>query len=407
MNFPAARKGRGGTILVGFTRALNFASPGVYYPNQSETPAIHAPRGRRGGKESMNSLAAARVTVPGGTKRGVMRGMARLSWLLPAISLFLATACHSLLLPLPAAAAGEPASEVTLRIENDLLSRTDAGYTAGVSLSYTRNDSGLLGWVWESLGADQGRPYSSYELAQLIFTPTDLGRSPPDPRDRPYAGILYAGLTTGRQTDASLKSLKLLVGVVGPSSLGEAGQENIHLLLEQVSPRGWNYQLDDEPLLDLIYEQRHRFRLAGRDDGVAAELIPIGTAMVGNYLTKARAEGQLRLGYRLQDDFGETSIRGLGASPVPGNGTAAGEGGLYVFTGGGVDMVARDITLDGNSNRSGPSVDKNAFVSFVTAGLVYRSGSFRGSFSYFFRGREFEGQNGGEKYGSLALTRLF
>jgi len=357
----------------------------------------------------MNRPAGVRVTVPGWRKRGVKPrwggAAAALARLLPGSALCVAVAL-AVLVP-PAAAAAEPPRAITLRWENDVLSSTDANYTAGFSMSYTRNSRGLLGWIWGGDGADHGRQYSSYELAQLLFTPSDLKRVPPDPRDRPYASVLYAGLTAGLQTENTLNAFKLLVGVVGPSSFGEVGQKVFHELIGNTIPEGWDYQLEDEPILNLIYEHRRRYRLAGSDDGLAAELIPIGTAMLGNYLTKARMEAQLRFGYRLPDDFGETSIRGLGALPLPENGAVPGEPGMYVFLGGGGDMVARDITLDGNSFSSGPGVDKKAFVSSGIVGLAYRSERFLGSLSYIFRGREFEGQDGGEKYGSLAFTYLF
>lgn len=359
----------------------------------------------------MNRRADAKVSLPGWLKRVMMRrgrgGVTARARQLSGIAACLVIACLALLVPLAAPASGEPPRALVLRWENDVLSSTDANYTAGFSMNYTRNDSGILGWIWGEYGANHGRPYSSYELAQLLFTPSDLDRVPPDPRDRPYAGLLYAGITTGLQTESSLNALKLLVGVVGPSSLGEVGQETTHYLLGHTLPDGWDYQLKDEPLLNLIYEYRHRYRLAGSDNGLAAELIPIGTAMVGNYLTKARVEAQLRLGYRLSDDFGETSIRGLGALPLPENGAVPGDPGMYVYMGGGGDMVAHDITLDGNSFSSGPGVDKKTFVSSGIVGLAYRSERFLGSFSYIFRGREFEGQDGGEKYGSIAFTYLF
>lgn len=350
------------------------------------------------------------MTRDGKTQVPVQRGMTpdgggapdRTPSRLAGIVLGLVIACLALLFqPFPAAAAEEPPGALTLRWENDVLSSTDANYTAGFSVSHTRNSSGLLGWIW----GDDGIPYSSYELAQLLFTPTDVDRIPPDPEDRPYAGILYLGVTTGQQTDNTLNALKLLVGVVGPSSLGEKGQKATHHVLGYSLPKGWGYQLKDEPLIDLIYERRHRYRLTGGGEGYGTELIQVGTAMVGNYLTKARAEVQLRLGYHLPDDFGETSIRGIGTLPAPEN--WRGETGIHLFAGGGADLVIQDITLDGNSSGSGPGVDKKHFVPSALAGLACRSGSLIGSFSYLFRGREFEGQGQGERYASLAVTYLF
>jgi hypothetical protein len=314
-------------------------------------------------------------------------------------------ACLVLAMVPGGACAAGPLSALTLRGENDAVNSTDANYTAGLSLGYTRNDSGLLGGLWRGIGAS-GRPYSSYELTQLLFTPSDLNLAPPDPHDRPYAGLLYLGLTTGMHTENSLQALKLLVGMVGPSSLGESGQKFTHRVLGNRLPQGWRYQLKDEPIFNLIYEYRHRYQLAGHDTGFGMELIPVGTAMAGNYLVKGRGEVQLRLGYRLPDDFGETTSRGLGALPLPENGSG-GDSSLYLFAGGGGELVGRDLTLDGNTFRSGPGVDSVPFVSSALVGVGCRLGNFVASGSYIIRGREFDGQHEGEKYGSLALTYLF
>lgn len=322
---------------------------------------------------------------------------------------FVAAFCRMLArvaLLVPLTAAAEPLSGVTLRVENDAVHSTDANYTAGLSLGYTRNVSGLLGGIWGGLGAPAGRHYSSYELAQLLFTPTDLNLIPPDPHDRPYAGLLYVGLTTGVRTEDSLHALKLLVGMVGPSSLGESGQKFTHRVLGNNLPEGWRYQLKDEPVLNLLYEYRQRYRLAGEENGFGVELIPVGTAMLGNYLTKARGEAQFRVGYRLPDNLGETSIRGLGALPLPDNSVAESVS-IYLFAGGGGELVGQDITLDGNSFRPSPGVKRDKFVSSGLVGLGCRVGSLLASASYILQGREFEGQGEGEKYASFSLTYLF
>lgn len=344
-----------------------------------------------------NTALLVRLTDRGGLSRARRRFpvLPVFCWLLACVALVMAAGAH----------AGEPLSGLTLRVENDSVHSTDANYTAGLSLGYTRNDRGLLGGLWQGLGAS-GRPYSSYELAQLLFTPSDLNLIPPDPHDRPYAGLLYLGLTTGVHTENSLQALKLLVGVVGPSSYGESGQKFAHRVLGNTLPQGWRYQLKDEPVINLIYEYRHRYLLAGSNTGFGMELIPIGTAMAGNYLVKGVGEAQLRLGYRLPDDFGETSSRGIGFLPLPENGSG-GDASVYLFLGGGGELVGRDLTLDGNTFRSGPGVHSAPFVSSGLVGLGCRLGNVVFSGSYILRGREFDGQQEGEKYGSLALTYLF
>ena len=355
-------------------------------------------------------MMSSHAVTPGerGGQLGRRRGSAGVPWRsLPGCLLGCALVCLALAAPAAAGTAGSPLSAFTLRVENDAIQSTDANYSAGLSLGYTRNDSGMWGGIWRAIGLDRGRLYSSYELAQLIFTPTDMNRTSPDPHDRPYAGILYFGMTTGLQTDTSLQALKLLVGVIGPSSLGEAGQRETHHLLGNTLPKGWDHQLKDEPILNLLYEYRHKYLLAGNGSGFGADLIPIGTAMFGNYLTKASVAGELRFGFRLPDDFGDTTISGLGSTPLPELHDGVSDKGMYLFAGGGGELVVRDTTLDGSTFRAGPNVGKEPFVSSGFIGFALRSGNFLSAFTYILRGREFSGQHEGERYGSLALTYLF
>lgn len=52
--------------------------------------------------------------------------------------------------------------------------------------------------------------------------------------------------------------------------------------------QGWDYQLKNEPILNLAYEYRHKFRLAGRPNGWAIEAIPGAGGWLGNFLTQGQ-----------------------------------------------------------------------------------------------------------------------
>ena len=112
-------------------------------------------------------------------------------------------------------AEGAGPQALSIRSENDSFGNTDENYTNGISLALTTPGDGPVSWVWGLLGNPAGQRFATYELTQLQFTPSDLGRSDPDPSDRPYAGVLYLGFATHVQREESLQSLKLLAGVVG------------------------------------------------------------------------------------------------------------------------------------------------------------------------------------------------
>ena len=138
--------------------------------------------------------------------------------------------------------AEEPLAKPTqnafsIRFENDLFAGTDENYTNGMSLALTQTGKGLLGGVWDLFGEASGNRFATYELTQLMFTPSDLSRSNPDPTDRPYAGLLYLGFTTHLERDNSLHSLKLIAGVAGPAAFAEDVQRFAHSVLIVPMPK--------------------------------------------------------------------------------------------------------------------------------------------------------------------------
>ena len=300
-----------------------------------------------------------------------------------------------------AAAAGE--SAVSFCFENDIFAGTDTGYTNGVSLALTRKDSGLLGGIWGLTGQQAGKRFSTYELTQLTYTPKDLGRNNPDPADRPYAGVLYAGFMTQLQQERSLQSFKVIAGVVGPLSLSETAQSTLHHVLAIGQSDGWDYQLRNEPVLNLFYEYRYKLRLASAGEKLVVELLPMGSASLGNLSIQAGAEVQLRIGSRVGNDFGATQLRGTGYLPVKDANRGEPLGG-YLFVGGGGSLVGRDLSLDGNTFRDGPGVDKYPFVSSVSLGATLLLNRLEASFVYIMKSREFPGQKTNSDYGSVKLT---
>ena len=299
-----------------------------------------------------------------------------------------------------------PRSAFSIRYENDFLSGKDGNYTNGMSLGLTRKGQGLLGGIWDLAGSIEGERFSTYELTQSMFTPLDLKRSDPDPSDRPYAGLLYLGSTTHLQRENSLHSLKLIAGVVGPASLAEEVQRDAHKVSGSTKPEGWDHQIKNEPVVNLFYEYRHKYRLTPRDAAVAVEVIPMGGAFLGNYLTLAEAEVQVRIGYQ-PDDFGASVLRGASYLPLPREDRTDHIWGFYVFAGGAADLVARNITLDGNSFANSRSVDKRLFLPAAEFGASLWTRLFQATFSYAVLGREFYGQPEREDLGSVLFSYYF
>jgi len=301
----------------------------------------------------------------------------------------------------------QPRSAFSIRFENDCFANTDENYTNGMSLALTRPGKGLLGGVWNLFDEVDGKRFSTYELTQLMFTPSDLKRSDPDPTDRPYAGLLYVGFTTHLERNNSLHSLKLIAGLAGPESFAEDVQSFSHTVLHSTHAKGWDHQIKNEPVLNLVYEYRYKYAFTPRDAAFGMELIPMGGAFLGNYLIQAETDVQFRIGYHLPDDFGTTVLRGSGYLPPPQDDKSRHAWGIYAFAGGGASLVARNITLDGNSFADSRSVDKRIFLPTAEFGASLWTSWFQTTFSYVMWGREFYGQPKREDYGSVLLSCLF
>lgn len=160
-------------------------------------------------------------------------------------------------------------------------------------------------------------------------------------------------------------------GVVGPGSLAKITQREVHRLIGNDLPQGWDYQLKNEPILNLAYEYRHRLRIAGRREAWSIEALPIGEGWLGNMLTQAGVGALLRAGYNVADDFGPTLLRGLNYMPPPRHREDANsDWGFSVYGGGVGNLVLRDITLDGNTFQDSRSVDKKLFVPMGGVGMA-------------------------------------
>jgi hypothetical protein len=286
--------------------------------------------------------------------------------------------CFSTTASFAAEPLAKPAQNAfSVREENDAIGGHDENYTNGISMALTQKGKGLLGGVWDLAGNTEGERFATYELTQLMYTPSDIRLINPDPADHPYAGLLYLGFTTHLQREKSLHSLKLVVGLAGPDAFAEDVQKWVHKIEGFSQPRGWAYQIKNEPIINLVYEYRYKYALTPRDAAVGIELIPMGGAFLGNYLIQAETDVQFRIGYHLPDDFGTTVLRGIGYLPFPQDDKDYRAWGIYAFAGGGANLVARNLVLDGNSFAESRSVDKRLFCLQPRLALPSGSGGFR------------------------------
>ncbi len=311
--------------------------------------------------------------------------------------------------------------------ENDLFVRTDRYYTSGSKVSIvspnlhrTFNDSARLP-QWSKpivrrlpfIHDEAVQKNISFSLGQSIYTPEDIFTTELIPDDRPYAGWLYLGMGFHNRTERWSDTLELSLGVVGPWSLAKHAQRFVHKVRDMEMPEGWHHQIRNELAVNIVWERKVRYLLAGERNGLGLDTIGHFGVALGNVFTYANTGGMLRLGWNLPDDYGTSIIRMAGETNAPVapedvrlNGDTGLAWGLHVFAGFDGRLVARDITLDGNTFRDSHSVNREEWVGDFSAGAATLVGRAKLSFALTYRTRTFTGGQD-HKFGSINLAWVY
>jgi lipid A 3-O-deacylase len=307
----------------------------------------------------------------------------------------------------------DTAQIITLQGENDAVSTlkgtSDQNYTSGLRLGWvsgTNQVPDFLERVGHAVYGDGGVQRISLDISQQIYTPRGTQLSIPDPHDRPYAGYLALNGQLITDTEDRRTVLGLSVGMVGPDAGGETVQNGFHNLIGDTPNRGWNYQLRDEPTIELLSAGTWRLPI---DEfyGLETDALPMTQLGVGNVRDYVMGGVNFRLGQGLQSDYGVAKIQpGQSGSDAfkPTQDFA-----WYVFAGGDGQAVAHDMFLQGNTWRGeGPHVSMKWYVGEINAGAAIIWQGVRITYSQTWQTDEFHGQKGGLfNFGSLAASVRF
>ena len=309
-----------------------------------------------------------------------------------------------------------PKGSLSIQFENDVFGGgTDRHYTNGLRISYVFPAHKLppLARFLRNITPfidDEAEMRVMGAAGQNIFTPSDILDTALIADDRPYAGWLYGeiglSILDGRVRDGAVLSL----GVVGPASLAKETQRWWHGVIGVEKPEGWANQLRNEPAVLFLFEREWLTRRPLIEEKLYVDFSPRAGFAIGNVFDYLAAGGMIRVGPNLPRDFGVPRIR----PSLPGSGLfASPDHGLdwYLFAGGEVRLVARNIFLDGNTFRKSHSVDKKPLVFDAQAGLATTfdlSGTpMRLSYALVFRSKEFDLQEKANVFGSLSLSVQF
>jgi hypothetical protein len=309
-----------------------------------------------------------------------------------------------------AQAATDNSSIWTLQGENASISAghpTDRFYVNGLRIGWvspTTEVPNFLAVVGNTLwGPSEMRV--GVDLTQQIYTPADTSLSIPDPKDRPYAGVLLSNFSLIGDTDNTRSILSLSLGVVGPAAGGEWVQNGFHDLIGQAHTNGWSHQIPNTPAINLLHERTWRLPM-GKILGLETDALPSLTAAFGTLRDYIQTGVQFRIGQGLDSDFGVPRIRpGLSGGDVF---TPTQNFSWYFF--GGVDgqAVGYDLLLNSHPFRSGPSVSPIWDVAEFQGGFAVMAYGMRLTFAYVAQTQEFKNQTGGlHQFGSASLSIRF
>lgn len=281
--------------------------------------------------------------------------------------------------------------------ENDTLLNTDRGFTHGFRFSWYSND--------KYNQKPDFRSFISLSIGQNIYTPDDIKQTQLVEDDRPYAGYLYFGVGIHRKSSRWLDTFEFDIGVVGPHSYAEQVQKAAHYVFDHQTPLGWDNQLKDEIAIQMIYEHKLKLYRAGETEGLGFEIIPHFGGGLGNVYIYANMGYQIRLGWKLPNDFGMGPFRPGGDCNI--NSRSRGDLGAHVFFALDGQAVVRNIFLDGNTFLDSHSVEKKPLTTNILTGISLTAGGFNLSFTYVFWTKKFVSEKQKHTFAALNLSYVY
>jgi lipid A 3-O-deacylase len=309
-------------------------------------------------------------------------------------------------------------------LENDYFAGSDSNYTSGVKLTWSSAIRDDYPDVWPNrwfyplikfLPFEQStdrRKNISISLGQNIYTPVDIEEEDVVEDDRPYAGISYMSFGFHNRFKRDMDTLELVLGIVGPDSYAEECQKEVHNIFDDIEPKGWDNQLNNEPVLNIVYEHKKKITQSGVDGGLGHDLILNTGGALGNAMIFYNLGLNLRVGWNLPDDFGNYPIRpasaiNAGFDTKDPRYTPQNDIGIYLFAATEGRAVVHNIFLDGNTFTDSHSVDSKPVVADCMGGIGFIVGPTQIYFAYVYRTKEFDEQKDPMKFGSFNVSVSF
>jgi lipid A 3-O-deacylase len=293
-------------------------------------------------------------------------------------------------------------NEFGFKTENDayVAIKQDRYYTNGLFLffrsalkpSEKQDTSKLTKKIW-SLSAGQ-KMYN----AQSGYVPNI------DYIDRPFAGYLYG--STSLQwlfKNENIFKAEIQGGILGPSALGEEGQELYHDIFGFYELNGWQYQVKDEVALNLIlnYDRLLYRSASGKNDFSLPVEARIGNTFSGLKTGILFRTGSLNPLYHSAST--QSHVATYKAAHVK-------DKELYFFLKPSLDLVLYDATISGGlfrKDKGEVTFDTKPLVFSQELGVAYSQKRWTANFSLIFKSKEVKSAAKAHQYGIIDIFYRF
>lgn len=284
------------------------------------------------------------------------------------------------------------------RLENDqyINPYNDRYYMAGTMLNYTT--------ILKHTGDNTGLMKKTLELevGQQIYGPFATYARRIRNQDRPYTGYLYAGGSINwLYANESALKVTVQVGTIGPASGAEDVQKGFHKLFGLKEPEGWQYQLKNEPGLNI---EANYTKLLYRNAKSWLDVSLDPSIRIGNTFSNATAAVLLRAG-KLGKLYESASTNSRVSLKDEEQGSE-----LFFYAIPQLSYVAYNATIQGGLFRDdkGPvKFDIYNWVFTQQLGVQFATKRWTASYTALIRTREVKSTALGDQWGVLALAYRF
>lgn len=281
------------------------------------------------------------------------------------------------------------AAKYRFELDNDAFAGSDNQFSSGWSFQYhsavADNWSTLktpVSWLIRSgddlPGLQHPKLKKRFNVAvgQIIQTPDKLKEHDRIKDDVPYAAIIATQSTWLAFDNDEFQGYELIFGIVGPWALGRQAQNFVHNLQGIKTAKGWNNQLNTEPVLNVNIMRKKKFYQHHNASGLSWDATLDGHAALGTMFTLAALRLEARFGRNMPggfsyfpDPIGHSMIYDASLNPPD-----LGKASLYVTASASTVAIAHNILLDGTVFRNSQTpVDKEPYLFMSTIGLHYET----------------------------------